>query len=99
MKGHSMLKAFMAEHSLGYNFLTSRDARIVALRVEFIRKVRAANLSKAEIARLTGLNTTTIGYWLNEDVRQEKIRRRRVRFQRAALRQCWEECAQAMEAA
>ncbi len=96
MIGAALVKAFLAEHGTDMRrlFSTSTERKRVALRVKLIRRLYAAELSKAEISRLTNIDHATICYWLDDNLRRRKAIARR----RTKIHSWWEECAQALEA-
>lgn len=100
MKGQATLRTFLAEHGTDARWLfsTSTNPGRVALRAKLIRRMSAEGLNNSEISRVLNISLGTVRYWLQEDFRKYKIRRRRVNHERSKIYRVWDECAKAMEA-
>ena len=72
-KGQRLIEAFMLMHRIGEkDFFESKFPEHLALRVEAIRLLHDAGLSRSEIGYAVRRDDSTIGYWLNGDIRKRK---------------------------
>jgi hypothetical protein len=99
MRGLSIVKAFLAEHGTDRRILgRSRDARRLALRVDLIRKLYSAGITKAEISRVIDMDITTVNYWLSDEAKTAKKRSvMTANYHKRKIYRWWDECAKAME--
>jgi hypothetical protein len=83
-KGKAIAKAFMANNMIGEEDLfRSKFAHHVAKRMELLEILNSAGMTRADIARLTGHDPSTISYWLSPGSRDRRKERMRI-YRRAA---------------